>query len=183
MPEEKKVEEQKGLSRREFARKIAQGMVAFLVVASVGRGYAATCSGEPDVDCKPDGTEIDENCGSQKSLGGGKYTYDIDDHCSKKIGTSQHQDKDDACGVGSAYNGTLWARATDDNCGSTYGVRDQHDYDDNCGNWFLKSSQGTLWTPDFGCSPEPNYDKDENCGKQWPTTPPGGTDIDNDGKT
>ncbi len=176
MPEEK--EQPKGISRREFAKKIAQGMVAFLVVASVGKGYAATCSGEPDVDCKPDGTEIDENCGSQ-SANGTNYTFDMDDHCTKKIGTSKHRDKDDACGVGSHWDGTFDLRAHDENCGSTYGVRDEYDVDDNCGSYLMKVGGSTSWTPDFGCSPAPDYDRDDNCDKPWFFGP--GTDVDNDG--
>ncbi len=178
MPKQRKEEEPKGISRREFARKIAQGMVAFLVVASVGRGHAATCSGEPDVDCTPSGTEIDENCGSQ-SGSGTSYAYDVDNHCGAKIGTSKHRDEDDDCGAGSYRLGTIYGRAHDSNCGSTYGVRDEYDADDDCGNWFLKEGGTTAWDPDEGCSPEPNYDKEDNCGQLYGVGP--GTDVDNDG--
>ncbi len=180
MPEERKEEEQKGLSRREFARKIAQGMVAFLVVASVGRGYAGTCIDKKDEACTGGGTEIDENCGSQKSLGGGKYEYDADDHCGKKVGTGTHLDQDDDCGLGSSYDGTKYCRADDSNCGSKYGPRDTYDVDDNCGKFGTKSSSGTVWDPDEGCSPAPNYDQDNNCGK--PKASGEGTDTDDDGK-
>ncbi len=180
MTEEMKDVEHKGISRREFAKRIAQGMVAFLVIASVGRGYATTCSGEKDEDCTSGGTEIDENCGSQ-SGSGTNYTYDVDNHCGDNIGTSSHRDDDDACGDGTHYDGTIYTRAHDDNCGSTHGVLDVYDTDDCCGEIGWKGLGKTGWDPDEGCSPEPEYDEDANCGSLVRTGP--STDTDNDGKS
>ncbi len=180
MPEEK--EQPKGISRREFAKKIAQGMVAFLVVASVGKGYAGTCIDKTDTACTGSGTELDENCGSQIPKEGGKYEWDDDNHCGGTIGTSAHRDEDDDCGAGTSYNGSVYYKATDENCGSTYGPTDKHDEDSNCGDWLAKWDGGTYWDPDHGCSPSPNYDQDNNCGKPKPE-PLGGTDTDNDGKS
>ncbi len=179
MAEETRGEESKGISRREFAKKIAPGMVAFLVVASVGRGYAGTCIDKEDAACTGGGTELDENCGSQIPLEGGKYEWDEDNHCGGQLGTGTHLDEDDDCGAGSSYNGTAYYKSKDQNCGSTYGPTDKQDEDSNCGGWMVKYSKGTYWDPDEGCSPEPNYDKDDNCGN-----PKGsGTDTDDDGKT
>ncbi len=156
------------ISRRDFAKKIAQGMVGFIMLATIGTSNATVCIGETDVNCSWGGNEIDENCGSL--YGSPATSFDKDQHCRYTYG-SGIVDPDNSCGVlpGGYWQGGVFISSADENCGSVYGSSETHDVDQGCGGVSeYPKAGGVYYDQDEGCRPKnPGpYDKDDNCGNQ-----------------
>ncbi len=156
------------ISRRDFAKKVAQGMVGFIMLATIGTSNATVCIGETDVNCSWGGNEIDENCGSL--YGSPPTSFDKDQHCRQTYG-SGYVDRDNSCGVlpGGYWDGGVFISSEDVNCGSECGSHAAHDVDEGCGkvSQYPKAG-GVYYDKDEGCQPKnPGpYDKDDNCGSQ-----------------